>query len=271
VVLDLTIDVERVTEDIADFIKTRIGRAGAAGAVLGLSGGLDSATAAFLAVRALGPERIWPLLLPYRTSSPATVADAELVANLLGLSLTTCDVTPQIEAYFRGPAGRGHGTPPSPLRVGNKVARERMSVLYDQAKARGALVLGTGNRSERLLGYTTLWGDMACDLAPLGHLYKTQVRQLAGALGLPTRILDKAPTADLWPGQTDEGELGISYQRADELLHLLVDRRLKSAEVAALGYQQAEIARVRHLLRSSAHKRRLPPCPPLVSMPARPH
>ena len=251
----LRIDAEQAAARIKTFVHARVTRAGAAGGVLGLSGGLDSATVAYLAVGALGPDRVWPLLLPYRTSSAASAADAHLIADMLQLPLTVLDVTPQIEDYFR--EIRQH----TPLRIGNKVARERMSILYDQAKARGALVLGTGNRSERLLGYTTLWGDMACDLAPLGSLYKTQVRQLAVALGVPAQIVDKVPTADLWPGQTDEAELGISYQRADELLHLLVERRLREHDVVALGYQQAEVRQVRRLMRASAHKRRLPPAP----------
>lgn len=252
--VELSIEPGAAAAEIQRFIATHIARARAAGAVLGLSGGLDSATVAYLAVGALGRDRVWPYLLPYRTSAPATCQHARIVADRLRLTLTVLEVTPQVDAYFQMVRDA------TPLRVGNKVARERMSILYDQAKARGALVLGTGNRTERLLGYTTLWGDMACDLAPLAHLYKTQVRQLAAYLGVPTAIIEKPPTADLWPGQTDEGELGITYSRADELLCLLVDRRLSEAEVLSLGYPQEEVRHVRRLLRAAAHKRRLPPC-----------
>jgi len=253
---NLTIATEKVAADLTAFISRYLTRAGASGVVLGLSGGLDSAATAHLAADALGPERVWPLILPYRASSPASQRDAQLVADGLKLDAAVLDVTPQVDAYFQAV---GEATP---LRVGNKVARERMSVLYDQAKARHALVLGTGNRTERLLGYTTLWGDMACDLAPLGGLYKTQIRMLARAIGIPADIIAKPPTADLWPGQTDEGELGLSYQTADELLHLLVDRRLSERDVVALGHQREEVRRVRSLMRATAHKRRLPPSPP---------
>jgi len=259
--IDLEIKSESVAEELTHFIASHLDRAGATGGVLGLSGGLDSAVVAALAVRALGSDRVWAFILPYRTSSPESVADARLVAEWLGLSPFVMDITPQIDAYFHTVGEQ------TPLRVGNKAARERMSILYDQAKARGGLVLGTGNRTERLLGYCTLWGDMACDLAPIGGLYKGQVRQLASLLGVPDRILGKAPTADLWPGQTDEDELGVSYETADVLLHLLVDRRLPQREVAALGYHLEEVRKVQRLRRTTAYKRRpppaLPPPPPL--------
>jgi len=254
--VELTIDADEAAVELAQFIAHRIERAGAGGAVLGLSGGLDSAAVAFLAVRALGPEQVWPFILPYRTSRPESRRDAELVARKLQLESTTLDVSAQVDSYFDSVGEK------TPLRMGNKVARERMSVLYDHAKARGGLVLGTGNRTEWLLGYTTLWGDMACDLAPLGGLYKTQVRQLAVALGVPKQIVEKVPTADLWPGQTDEGEIGVSYQTSDEILHLMVDRRLSQSRIVALGYDPAAVRRIRDLMRTSAHKRRLPPSPP---------
>ena len=231
--------------------------------MLGLSGGLDSATVAFLAARALGPDRVWPFVLPYRSSSAASLEAAELVTRKLGLAATVMDITPQIDAYFREVGDQ------TPLRIGNKAARERMSILYDQAKAKGGLVLGTGNRTERLLGYTTLWGDMACDLAPIGALLKTQVRALAAALGVPRAIIQTVPSAGLWPGQTDEGELGISYETADALLHLMVDRRLGERDIAGLGYQRTDIRRVRDLMRRSAHKRRLPPTPPIPEVRSR--
>ncbi len=262
--VDLRIASARVARESEQFICRCAARARIRGVVVGLSGGLDSTTATFLAVRALGPERVWPLLLPYRTCSPHSTTDAQLVARKLRLQATVLHVTSQVDAYFRAIGEK------TPLRVGNKAARERMSILYDQAKARGALVLGTGNRTERLLGYTTLWGDMACDLAPLGGLFKTQVRQLALTLGVPRRIIAKTPSADLWPGQTDEGEIGVSYQTADEILYLLVDRKLTEGEIAAFGYDQTDIRRLRHLMRVSAHKRRMPPAPPPPLLSAKP-
>lgn len=259
--VDLTIDADKTAVELVQFIAHRIERAGAPGAVLGLSGGLDSTVVAFLAVRALEPQQVWPFILPYRTSGPESRRDAELIARKLRLEPTVLDVSAQVDCYFESVGER------TPLRVGNKVARERMSVLYDHAKARGGLVLGTGNRTEWLLGYTTLWGDMACDLAPLGALYKTQVRQLAAALGVPKQIVEKTPTADLWPGQTDEGEIGVSYQASDEILHLMVSRRLSQSKIVALGYEPAAVRRIRDLMRASAHKRRLPPSPPPPQMP----
>ncbi len=255
--VELGIDVEEVAGDLVRFIARVVERAGASGGVLGLSGGLDSATVAFLAARALGPDRVWPFVLPYQSSSAGSLECAELVTRKLGLAATVMDITPQIDAYFRVIGDE------TPLRVGNKAARERMSIVYDHAKAKGALVLGTGNRTERLLGYTTLWGDMACDLAPIGGLLKTQVRALAAALGVPRAIIQTVPSADLWPGQTDEGEMGISYETADALLHLMIDRRLGERDIASLGYERADIRRVRDLMRRSAHKRRLPPTPPI--------
>jgi NAD+ synthase len=261
--VELSIDTEEVASELVGFISSRVQAAGARGGVLGLSGGLDSAVVAFLAVRSLGPDRVWPLIFPYRTGSDASLKDAELVAEELDLDTTVVDVTLQIDAYF-GSVGEQ-----TSLRVGNKVARERMSILYDQAKAKGGLVIGTGNRTERLLGYTTLWGDMACDLAPLGGLLKTQVRALAETLGVPRKIIRKAPTADLWPGQTDEGELDIRYETADALLHLMVDRRLPEDRIVRLGYDGADIRRVRQLMRATAHKRRLPPMPPPPKLAAR--
>jgi len=254
--VDLSMDPERVAGELEEFIRARVARARAEGVVVGLSGGVDSTAVTYLAVRALGPKQVWPFILPYRTSRRDSQRDAELVAKRLRLEPIVVDVSPQVEAYFEA---IGEVTA---LRIGNKVARERMSILYDQAKARRALVLGTGNRTERLLGYTTLWGDMACDLAPLGGLFKTQVRQLAEALGAPRQIIAKAPTADLWPGQTDEGEIGVSYQTADEILYLVVDRRLTERQLQAQGYEKADIRRVRHLMRAGAHKRCLPPSPP---------
>jgi NAD+ synthase len=263
VAVELGIDVEEAAGDLVRFITRFVDRAGASGGVLGLSGGLDSATVAFLAARALGPDRVWPFVLPYRSSSAASLEAAELVTRKLGLAATVMDITPQIDAYFREVGDQ------TPLRIGNKAARERMSILYDQAKAKGGLVLGTGNRTERLLGYTTLWGDMACDLAPIGALLKTQVRALAAALGVPRAIIQTVPSADLWPGQTDEGELGISYETADALLHLMVDRRLGERDIARLGYERTDIRRVRDLMRRSTHKRRLPPTPPIPEVRSR--
>ena len=141
------------------------------------------------------------------------------------------------------------------------MARMRMAVLYDQSEALEALVMGTGNRTEALLGYTTLWGDMACAFTPLGGLYKTQVRQLARHLGVPERIIDKPPTADLWEGQTDEGEMGVTYRDADAILYRLVDLQMGVEQVVGEGFPQELVERIRTMVERSAYKRSMPPYP----------
>jgi NAD+ synthase len=240
-------------EVLAGFVRDGVDSAGATGVVVGLSGGVDSALAAALAARALGPDRVHAFLLPYRTSSPDSLADATAVATQLGLRgpHRTLDISPMVDAYFTIEPDADPG------RRGNKMARERMSILFDQAKKLGALVLGTSNKTEILLGYSTVFGDNASSLNPLGDLYKTQVWQLAAYLGLPANVLAKRPSADLWPGQTDEGDLGFAYSTADEILHLLWDRGLAIAEVVAQGYAPAVVERIAALEQSFRFKRRL--------------
>jgi len=203
-------DPEFVENVLTNFLREEITKAGFKRAVVGLSGGVDSSLAAFLAVKALGAENVVGISMPYRTSSPQSREDAKLVAQLLGLEFYEIDITPQVDAYYsRFPDA-------DPLRKGNKMARERMSVLYDFAHWKVALVVGTSNKSELLIGYSTRWGDSAHDLNPLGDLYKTQVWQMARFVGVPERIVEKKPSADLWPGQTDEGEIGLSYYTLDK-------------------------------------------------------
>lgn len=240
---------------LADFVRDGVSTAQAAGVVVGLSGGVDSALAAALAVRALGPERVHGFLLPYRTSSADSRSDAEAVARQLGIPHRTIDISPMVDAYFATIEREEPAADPG--RRGNKMARERMSILFDQAKRLRALVLGTSNKTEILLGYSTVFGDNASSLNPLGDLYKTQVWQLAAHLGLPEPVVAKRPSADLWPGQTDEGELGFDYGTADEVLHLLWDRGLTAAEVAARGYDAAVVERIAELERTFRFKRRL--------------
>ncbi len=248
------LDVERALPVLLDFIRERTAMAGRKRLVVGLSGGLDSAASAYLAARALGSGHLTAFILPYRTTPPQSIEDALLVARELDISHHTIDITPMVDAYFAlfPDADR--------KRRGNFMARCRMAVLYDQSARLEALVLGTGNRTEALLGYTTLWGDMACAFSPLGGLYKTQVRALAAHLGVPGSILEKAPTADLWEGQTDEGEMGISYDDADRILHCLVDLHLDEEEVAREGYDLSLVRKVKGKVEASAFKRRMPPC-----------
>jgi len=227
---DLEIDPRIVCSALERFIRDETRRAGAAGVVIGLSGGLDSALSTTLAARALGPEHVLAALLPYRTSSPDSRRDAADLTRNLGIRHELIDITPMVDAYFAARPGADR------LRRGNKMARERMSILYDLSAVHRALVLGTSNKTEILLGYGTLYGDTACALNAVGDLYKTQVRALAEFVGVPEQIRRKPPTADLWPEQTDEGELGYTYDDLDRLLVLLVDQALKPAELEARGF-----------------------------------
>lgn len=252
---ELELDADAAAAAVVDFLRMEHARAGLERAVLGVSGGVDSALVAVLAARALGPEKVTGFFMPYRTSSPQSAADAKLSAGAAGVELLTVEITAPVDAFCELLPDVDD------LRRGNRAARERMCVLYDQAKARGALVLGTGNRTEALLGYSTLHGDAAFDLGPLLGLYKTQVWQLAGHLGVPERIVAKAPSADLWPGQTDEGELGLSYREVDRLLVLMIDGGLGDADLVDRGFAAEYAARVRKMVAASEFKRRLPPAP----------
>lgn len=247
------LDWERVVDEAAGFIRERMAAAGRERGVIGLSGGIDSAVSAYLTARALGPERLHAFMLPYRTSSAQSMQDALAVAGALGVAHEVIEITPMVDAYLaRDPEA-------SRLRRANFMARMRMAVLYDQSERLEALVVGTGNRTEALLGYTTLWGDMACAFNPVGDLYKTQVRRLAAWLGVPAQVISKPPTADLWQGQTDEGELGFTYEMADQVLTRLVDDGMSEEEVAAAGFDADVVRRVAQRMAASAFKRCLPP------------
>lgn len=248
----LRLNAELASDALADFVADGVETAGASGIVVGISGGVDSALAAALAVRGLGPERVRAFFLPYRESNPASKDDAFAVAAHLGLELTTIDVTPQIDAYFEAVDPEA-----SKVRRGNKMARERMSILYDRAHAHGSLVLGTSNKTEILLGYSTVFGDNASSLNPNGDLWKAQVWQLAGHLGIPQAVLDKKPSADLWPGQTSEGELGFDYRIADEVLYLMFELGLLPDEIVDRGYPEEIVAEIVRREKRYRFKRRL--------------
>lgn len=234
------------------FVRDEVTRVGLRKVVVGLSGGVDSACAAAIAARALGPENVLAVNMPYRSSSPASARDANTVARALGIDVRTIEITAQIDAYF--------ATQPdaSKERRGNKMARERMTILYDMSAAEHALVLGTSNKTELLLGYGTLYGDMASALNPIGDLYKTQIWGLAAHVEVPRDIVEKAPSADLWEGQTDESELGFGYRDVDALLYRMVDERWSDAELTVGGFDAGLLARVRTMIRASQFKRRLP-------------
>lgn len=252
---ELAIDTRVARRIIAEFIRAQLRQAGFERALLGLSGGIDSALVAYLTAEAIGPERLLCVLMPYRTSSPASRADAEEVVRRLGCASTLVDISPMVDVYFDVP----ERVDASPLRRGNAMARQRMIVLYDHSVTWGGLVVGTGNKTEGLIGYTTLFGDSACAFNPIGDLYKSQVRQVAVDIGVPEPIITKAPSADLWPGQTDEGEVGFSYAQIDRILFRLVDRRRSIEEVVAEGFDRAVVERVDRMVAGAEFKRQVPP------------
>jgi NAD+ synthase len=251
------IEPGRAIEVIVGFIRAQLAQAGFERLVLGLSGGLDSATVAFLCARAIGPDNLLAVRMPYRTSSGASEDDALRVVTALGCRTELVEITPMVEPMLaRIPTG---DDPSLRVRRGNVMARQRMIVLYDRSAAFDALVAGTSNKTEALLGYGTLYGDMACALAPIGDLYKSQVRIVARELGVPPEILVKIPSADLWPGQTDEGELGASYEDLDACLHALVDRRWSEERCVAAGLDAALVSWVARRVARMEFKRQLPP------------
>jgi NAD+ synthase len=221
--------------------------------VLGLSGGVDSALSCYLAAAALGPENVLAVRMPYRTSTSDSLEHAQLVIDDLGVQSLTVPITEMVDPLFeRFPEA-------DRVRQGNVMSRARMIVLYDQSAAFGGLVVGTSNKTEILLGYSTLYGDSACALNPLGDLYKAQVRQLSRAMGVPEPIVAKPPSADLWVGQTDEGELGFTYEDADRLLYLLVDQRYSPQECVEAGFPESFVSEVLGRMRRFHFKRIMPP------------
>ena len=250
---DLAIDTDVARRVIGEFIRGQLRQAGFERAVLGLSGGIDSALVAYLVAEAIGAERLLCVLMPYRTSSPASRADAEEVVRRLGCASELVDISPMVDGFY------GPDTDASALRRGNFMARMRMAVLYDRSVTWGGLVVGTGNKTESLIGYTTVFGDSACAFNPVGDLYKSQVRQLSAALGVPDAIVRKAPSADLWPGQTDESEAGFSYPELDRLLFWRIDKRRSIDEVIALGFARDLVERVDRMVAGAEFKRQVPP------------
>lgn len=248
----LSIDTNLARNILIDFLKTEITRFGYERAVVGVSGGVDSALSCFLAVEALGRQNVLAVLMPYQTSSPESMEHAQMVVELTGANSITIPITEMVEPLFQRFPDAG------PVRRGNVMARARMIILYDQSEAFHGLVVGTGNKTEILLGYTTLYGDSACALNPLGDLYKTQVRQLARAMGVPEIIIAKPPTADLWKGQTDEGELGFTYAEVDKLLYLLIDQRYTPQDCIEAGFSEEFVHTVVERIRRN-HFKRVPP------------
>jgi NAD+ synthase len=242
---------------IVDFIRRQLDQAGFSRLVVGLSGGVDSATVAFLAGRAIGPDNLLAVRMPYATSSEASETDALRVVTALGCRTERVDISPMVDPMLAlitddDPATRN-------VRRGNVMARQRMVVLYDRSAAFDALVIGTSNKTEALLGYGTLHGDMAAALGPIGDLYKTQLRAVAAELGVPEEVVAKPPSADLWPGQTDEGELGRSYDMLDRALYALVDRRWSVDRCERAGLPRDLVEWVERRVARMEFKRQLPP------------
>jgi len=249
----LAINTEFVTQVLTKFIHSEVTRAGFSRAVVGVSGGVDSSLSCTLAAKALGPDNVLAVRMPYETSSPDSLEHAQMLIDQLGVQSTTIPITPMVKPYLEMIPEK------ESVRRGNVMARQRMIVVYDQSMAFKGLVVGTGNKTEILLGYTTLYGDSASAINPLGDLYKTQVRQLAREIGVPEIIVDKPPSADLWVGQTDEGELGFTYEEVDKLLYELIDQQKSPEECVEAGFEERFVREVIERVRRNHYKRVMPP------------
>ena len=246
----------KVEKQLVGFIKEEVNKRGFSKVVIGLSGGLDSTVTAYLAVKALGKDNVIGLLLPYGKAFITDLTIARLAAGNLKIKTKEIDISPAVDATcFLIGCSRDK------VQKGNIMARIRMVILYDRSRFFNALVLGTGNKSESLLGYCTLWGDMACAIAPLGSLYKTQVYSLANHLGIPQTIIKKPPSAGLWEDQLDEDELGVTYKEADRLLYFMVDKKYAFDRLRREGFQSSFIYRVKSILAQAEFKRQWPAVP----------
>ena len=251
--LDLSINTDLTIGILTSFIQSETTRAGFQKGLVGLSGGLDSSIACVLAAKALGPQNVLAVRMPYRTSSPDSLEHAQLIIDQFGVEAITISITAMADGLINAFPEMSN------QRKGNIMARCRMIVLFDQSSTYNGLVVGTSNKTELLLGYSTWYGDSACAFNPLGDLYKTQLRQLAVALHIPQVIINKAPSADLWANQTDEGELGFTYAEVDKLLYLLVDERYTPEECVEAGFAKPFVERVVERVRRYQFKRMLPP------------
>jgi len=241
---------------LVGFVRNETQRTGINKAVVGLSGGIDSAVSAFVTVKALGNENVLCVMMPYKTSSKDSLSDAKKVIAKLKTPSKLVEISEMVDAYLEKTKEEI-----SNVRKGNIMARVRMIVLYDESSKENALVIGTGNKTEILLGYTTIFGDSACAINPIGDLYKTQLRAFAKYLGVPDSIINKKPSADLWEGQTDESELGFSYEEVDKYLYLKIDERKSDEELLKSGFSEKFISRVNNLIIKNQFKR----LPPLIA------
>ncbi len=249
----LKIDETETAQKLENFVKNRLNNAGLNGYIIGLSGGIDSSLSATIAVKALGPDKVYGLIMPYSKSSDSSEKDARGLTDFLGIKTEKIEISPMIDCYYKDIKNI------DPVRAGNKMARERMSILFDKAYEKKLLVLGTSNRTEICLGYGTWYGDVACSINPIGMLYKTQVRALARYYNIPESIILKQPSADLWPGQTDEAELGLEYDKVDRLLYAIIENGITDrSELNQAGFENSFIDRAIGLVNRFYFKRDLP-------------
>lgn len=250
------INIENEIDKMVNFIKAQLDSSGFTKLIVGLSGGIDSAVTAALSVKAIGSENVHAVMLPYRLSHPDSLRDAVEVADTLKIKHEVIDISPMVDSYFDSYEANADS-----LRRGNRMARERMCVLFDLSAKYRALVAGTGNFSELMIGYCTQYGDSACAFEPIGHLYKTHVFELAKALNLPDCVIDKRPTADLWEDQTDEDEMGITYEKLDEILYQKYELNKSYDELIKLGFNGDDLQKVTRMVKNSEFKRNMPPVP----------
>ena len=248
----LDLNLKEVHSELVEFLRESFKKAGFSKAVLGLSGGIDSALVAYLLRDALGKENVLAIMMPYKSSNPDSLNHAKLVIEDLGINSKTIEITDMIDAYFKNEEEA------TSLRMGNKMARERMSILFDYSSKENALVVGTSNKTEIYLGYSTQFGDSACALNPIGDLYKTNIWDLSRYLKIPNELIEKKPSADLWEGQTDEQEMGLTYKEADQVLYRMLEENKTVKEILAEGFSKDLVDNILRRMNRSEYKRRMP-------------
>ena len=248
----LDLNLKEVHSELVEFLRESFKKAGFSKAVLGLSGGIDSALVAYLLRDALGKENVLAIMMPYKSSNPDSLNHAKLVVEDLKINAKTIEITNMIDAYFKNEKDA------SSLRMGNKMARERMSILFDYSSKENALVVGTSNKTEIYLGYSTQFGDSACALNPIGDLYKTNIWDLSRYLKIPNELIEKKPSADLWEGQTDEQEMGLTYKEADQVLYRMLEENKIVEEILAEGFNKDLVDNIVRRINRSEYKRRMP-------------
>ena len=248
----LDLNLKDIHNELVEFLRENFKKAGFSKAVLGLSGGIDSALVAYLLRDALGKENVLAIMMPYKSSNPDSLNHAKLVVEDLKINAKTIEITDMIDAYFKNEKDA------SSLRMGNKMARERMAILFDYSSKENALVVGTSNKTEIYLGYSTQFGDSACALNPIGDLYKTNIWDLSRYLKIPNELIEKKPSADLWEGQTDEQEMGLTYKEADQVLYRMLEENKTVEEVLAEGFNKDLVDNIVRRMNRSEYKRRMP-------------